>query len=247
MKIVGIGVCGPGEADRYMRKTLNEFKRLCDETLIVTCNATQQEKDLINEYGFKQYEDNREWGKSQPLIKEDLLRSCAPLKPDWVVFLDMDEVFAPEVTRQELERLAATDELGWYFLIVNLYNDEEHFAHDVGIQRFWNVRYYKYTPEYGFQFQRTNVHCGPCPIINWKYSWHAPYYVLHYGLMKPEDRAKKVERYQKYDPKGLLKPMYYEDLKRDLVMRPFEPQALLRKLKESNDCKPRKTPKVNLG
>jgi hypothetical protein len=246
MRIIGIGVCGPGEADRYMRKTLDEFKRLCDDVLIVTCNATQKEKDLIAEYGFKQYEDNREWGVDQPNIKTELLEQCRGLFPDWVVFLDMDEVFAPEVTREVLEGLAKTDELGWYFMIVNLYNDENHFAHDVGIQRFWNIRFYKYTPEYGFQFQRTNVHCGPCPIINWKIAWHAPYYVLHYGLMKAEDRARKVKRYEVYDPKSRLKPHYYNDLKRELAMRPFDGPGLLKKLAESTDCKPRKTPKIQL-
>lgn len=243
-RIVGIGVCGPGEAGRYMRRTMEEYKRLCDDVLIVTNNATQAEISIIEEYGFKHYEDNREWGLFQPKIKEGLLERVGDLKPDWLVFLDMDEVFAPEVTRHVLESLTDTGELGWYFMIVNLYNDEQHFAHDAGIQRFWNIRFYRYTPEYGFQFQKTNVHCGPCPIINWRYAWHAPYYVLHYGLMKPEDRMKKIERYQKYDPQGRLKPQYYEDLGRELKAREFDGPGLLRKLTESAECKPRKTPTI---
>src|SRR5689334_5481045 len=201
--IIGIGVCGQGEADRYMRKTLEEFKRLCDDVLIVTCNATQKEKDLIQEFGFKQYEDNREWGVDQPRIKEGLLEKIgATFGNDgiWLAFLDMDETFCPEFTREEAEKLTQTEEIGYFFMIVNLYNDEQHFAHDVGIQRFWNIRFYRYTPHLGLTFQRTNVHCGPCPRVNWGYAWYAPFYVLHYGLMKPEDRLKKVERYKKYDP-----------------------------------------------
>lgn len=245
MKIVGIGVCGPGEAGRYMEKTLKEFQRLCDDALIVTCNATQAEKDLIKSYGFKQYEDNREWGLEQPLIKEELLNRVGELTPNWLIFLDMDEVFCQEFTREEAEKLTETAELGWYFMIVNLYNDEEHFAHDVGIQRFWNVRMYKYTPEYGFQFQRTNVHCGPCPRINWQYAWHAPFYVLHYGLMKPEDRLAKADRYVRYD-KRLMKPAYYDDLVRELTPRVFDGPGLLRKLGAAPETKKRVTPKIRL-
>lgn len=243
MKIVGIGVCGPGEASKYMRKTMEEFKRLCDEVIIATSNAGDEEKKLIDEYGFQHYEDNREWGKEQPNIKTDLLTKAGELKPDWIVALDMDEVFAPEVTRQELERLASGTEIAWYFLVVNLYNDEQHFAHDVGIQRFWNIRFYKFLPEYGLQFQRKALHCGLAPPIAYKYGWHAPYYLLHYGLMKPEDRQRRVARYQKYDPNAVYKgKVYYDDLQRELLMRPFDREGLLRKLAVSTECQPRKTP-----
>lgn len=241
MRIIGIGVCGPNESSRYMEKSLKEFKRLCDDAIIVTNNGTEQDIALIESYGFKHYADNREWGIDQPNIKTDLLTKAGELKPDWIIAIDMDEVFAPEFTREEAERLASGHEVAYYFLVVNLYNDEQHFAHDVGIQRFWNIRYYKYMPEHGLQFQRKALHCGLGPPITYKYGWHAPYYLLHYGLMKPEDRKKKVARYQKYDPKGIHKSkVYYDDLNRELQMRPFDPQGLLRKLKESPECKPRK-------
>lgn len=245
IKIVGIGVVGPGEANRYMDKTMQEFKRLCDDVLLVTNNATQKEIDLIDSYGFNHYEDNREWGIDQPNIKTKLLTKAGEMNPDWIVALDMDEVFAPEFTREEAERLASGTEIAYYFMIVNLYNDEQHFAHDVGIQRFWNIRFYKYAPEYGVQFQRKNLHCGLGPPIMYKYGWHAPYYVLHYGLMKPEDRTRKVERYQKYDPNGRFKAgEYYNDLQRELRMHTLDTDGLLRKLSEARECQPRKTPTI---
>lgn len=245
MKIVGIGVCGPGEANRYMRRTMEEFKRLCDEVIIATCNATDSEKKLLDEYGFKHYEDNREWGREQPNIKTDLLTRAGESSPEWIVALDMDEVFAPEVTREILEDLATRGEIAWYFLIVNLYNDEQHFAHDVGIQRFWNIRFYRYAPEFGLQFQRKALHCGLGPPIMYKYGWYAPYYILHYGLMKEEDRMKKVERYNKYDPQARLKGrVYYDDLQRTLKMHEFDASGLLRKLGASVDCQKRNPPKI---
>jgi len=243
VKIVGIGVCGPNEASRYMDKTMREFKRLCDEVIIVTNNATLKEKKLIKKYGFMQYEDNREWGIDQPNIKTELLTKAGELNPDWIIALDMDEVFAPEFTREEAERLARTTEIRYNFLVVNLYNDEHHFAHDAGIQRFWNIRFYKFLPEYGLQFQKKNVHCGLGPPIVYKYGWHAPYYLLHYGLMKKEDRQRKIERYKKYDPMKRWKAgAYYDDLGRELKMIQLDTQGLLNKLRESPETQPRKTP-----
>jgi len=245
IRIIGIGVCGGGESLRYMRKTLDEFKRLCDDVLIALCNATQAEKDLLDKYCFKYYEDNREWGVYQPDIKTDLLTKAGEMNPDWIVALDMDEVFAPEFTREEAEKLTMSDEIAYNFLVVNLYNDEKHFAHDVGIQRFWNIRFYKFLPEYGLQFLRKSLHCGLAPPIYYKYGWHAPYYLLHYGLMKPEDRAKKVKRYQQFDPNKRFKAgEYYNDLQRELTMRKWNPKELLNKLSVSQETQPRKTPKL---
>lgn len=249
MRIIGIGVCGPGEAARYMRRTMEEFKRLCDD-VIIAVNQTDgnncgEEIKLIQEYGFNWYYDTREWGKEQPNIKTDLLKRAGDKSPDWIIALDMDECFAPAFTRSDAERLASTDEIAWYFLVVNLYNDENHFAHDVGIQRFWNIRFYKFLPEFGLQFQRKSLHCGLAPPIAYKYGWHAPFYLEHRGLMLAEDRQKRVERYRKYDPTAKFKDrVYYDDLARELKMHPFDPEGLLRKLADSVDCKPRKAPKL---
>jgi len=243
MRIIGIGVCGPNE--KYLIKTLEEFKRLCDDVLIATNNADPKTISILDDYGFKHYEDNREWGKQQPSIKTDLLKKVGDLKPDWIIALDMDEIFAPEFTREEAERLANLKEIAYYFMIVNLYNDEEHFAHSTGIQRFWNIRFYKYMPEYGLQFQRKALHCGLGPPITYMYGWHAPYYVLHYGLMDREDRLRKYQRYQQYDPNRKFKTSnYYDELIQELPPRPFDKEGLLRKLRETPETAIREKPPI---
>ena len=236
MKIIGIMVCG-AEADRYLEGTLKEFKRLCDDTIIALNNADKKTKDLIKKYGFWAYEDNREWGKHQPDIKTDLLRKAGKLNPDWIIALDADERFAPEFNREEAEKLASLKEIAYYFMIVNLYNDREHFYHGVGIQRFWNVRFFKYLSGYT-EYQRKNLHCGLAPPIYYNWGWHAPYYVEHYGLMTKDDRMKKAERYSKYDPKAKFKSQdYYDDLVADYEPMKFDRQGLLNKLKESPETK----------
>lgn len=238
-------VCGPGEADRYLKASLDEFKRLCDDAVIVGNNTDPKTEEMIKSYGYWFYRDDREWGRYQPDIKSDLLKKIAKLKPDWILPLDSDEVFAPEFTREEAEKLASKEEIAWYFTIVNLYNDREHFAHDKGIQRFWNIRFFKFLPELCMTFQKKNVHCGLAPPIAYKYGWHAPFYVEHFGLMKAEDRARKAERYRLYDPNAKMKSReYYDDLEREVQSFPFNREKLLKQLAESVDCQPRKAPKI---
>lgn len=235
-------VVGPNE--KYLERSLLEFKRLCDDAMIVTNNADQETKDLIDKYGYSHYEDNRVWGIDQPNIKTDLLIRIGELNPDWIIALDADEVFAPEFTREEAERLASVGEIAYYFMVVNLYNDEFHFAHGEGIQRFWNIRFYKYMPEYGLQFQRKNLHCGLGPPITYNFGWHAPYYLLHYGLMDKADRDRKVERYRQFDPNKKFKAgAYYDDLGKELPMHKFDRFSLLERLKETKETQPRQIPK----
>lgn len=242
MKIIGILVVGPHE--KYLKSSLDEFKRLCDDALIATNNADDATLKLLDEYGYHYYEDNREWGIYQPDIKTELLTRAGKYNPDWIIALDADEQFAPEVTRVTLEKLAGGNEIAYYFMVVNLYNDQNHFAHSTGIQRFWNIRFYKYLPKYGLQFQRQSLHCGLGPPIAYKYGWYAPYYLLHYGLMDKEDRLRKAERYQKYDPHKKFKAGdYYDELVMDLPTRLFEPEKFLLQLSDARDTKVRVTPK----
>lgn len=234
-------VVGPNE--KYLEQSLKELKRLCDDAIIATNNADENTKETIERYNFKHYEDNREWGREQPNIKTDLLTKAGELKPDWIIALDADECFAQEFNREEAEKLASNEEIAYYFFVINLYNDPEHFAHSTGIQRFWNIRFYKYMPEYGLQFQRKALHCGLGPPITYKYGWHAPFYLLHYGLMDKEDRIRKAERYQKYDPNKKFKGgTYYDELLADLPMRKFDGEQLLKQLRESPETHPRKRP-----
>ena len=79
--IVGYGLCGKNEP--YLEATLDEFKRLCDETIICCNNAGWKELSIIKRYGFKTVQDPREWGVNQWKIKEDFVTNhVAKLKPD---------------------------------------------------------------------------------------------------------------------------------------------------------------------
>jgi len=238
MRIIGIGVVGPNE--KYIKATLEEFKRLCDDTILATNNADKDTIKLIEKYGFWHYEDNREWGKFQPDIKTDLLRRAGKLKPDWIIALDMDEKFAPEFTREEAEKLTESKEIAFNFLVVNLYNDPEHFYHGVGIQRFWNIRFFKYLSGHT-QYMKKSLHCGLAPPIFYAWGWHAPFYLEHYGLMLKEDRMRKAQRYSQYDPNARFKGReYYDDLIADYKPMEFYKQGLLNKLRVIQDTQPRK-------
>lgn len=234
MKIVGQLVCGPGEADKYLRETLEEFKRLCDDVIVALCNAGEKEKALVREYDFRSYEDNREWGKFQPYIKTDLVRRIHMLEPDYIVVLDADETM-PTMTRAKLETYAKTHE-AMQFYVVNLWNDPEHYSRTLS---FWNVRAYRSDPDKGVQFLKKPVHCGNAPPYFYslpaKFTY-VPEILLHKGLMDPESRARKSTRYAQYDPQAIHKGReYYDSLELRGTGTLYEQAAVAAKL--LNYCK----------
>jgi hypothetical protein len=205
-RIIGYGLTTKGEADRYMEDTLKEFLRLCDDTIILCNNAGDKEKELIQKYGFKMVEDNREWGLFQNKIKEDFVKNhVAKLNPTHCIVLDMDEIFEERVNRSVLEQLNMS---GAYFWFVQHWDSVNKHLPALG---FWNVRFYEFHPQ-SIKFQNTPLHCGLSPEYAYFYGGYAPYIVRHFGLKNRSDRMKKVERYQKYDPNAKYKDKSYYDM-----------------------------------
>lgn len=227
MKIVGLMVVGGGE-NIYLKKSLNELKRLSDDAIVVGNNTDEKTEKIIKKFGFWFYRDDREWGKFQPQIKTDLLKKAGNLKPDWIIAIDSDEVFDEKFIREEAEKLASKGGIGYYFYIVNLWNDENHYNK---VLNFWNIRFYRYAPEYGLEFLKQPLHCGLAPPMVYYYGNYAPFVLKHYGLMNPEVRRQKVERYAKYDPKARYKDRsYYDALKSNYSGAIFNEEELRQKV-----------------
>lgn len=239
-KVIGYGICGPGEANRYMKETLDCFKRLCDEVIILCNNCDQAEINLIDQYGFKRVNDRREWGTHQWRIKQDFIeRDIKQLanEGDVLVCLDMDEVLSERLTKDWLLE-APLD--AYHVFIVDLWNDPQHFKPE---SCFWNVRIWKWNGE--TKFKAKPVHCGLAPEWTYHYHRHAPFLLLHKGLMEEESRLRKIKRYEKYDPHAEHLDQRYYDMLRSNTARPFDENAMADQIADEvatyNQTKPRES------
>jgi hypothetical protein len=220
-RVIGYGICGPGEANRYMKDTLDCFKRLCDEVVILCNNADKPEHDLIDSYGFTRVSDRREWGAHQWRIKQDFIeRDIKQIakEGDMLVCLDMDEVLDDSCTKEWLLE-APLD--AYHVYVIDLWNDPQHFKLE---SCFWNVRIWRWNGE--TKFKAKPVHCGLAPEWAYHYHRHAPFMLLHKGLMLPEDRARKIKRYERYDPHAEYLDRKYYDMLRSNTARPFDQEAM---------------------
>lgn len=228
MRIIGQMVVGPGEGDRWLGKCLSEIKKRCDEICVCLNNADEKTKKIVGRNTQFAYEDNREWGKYQPKIKEQLLKCVGLRKPNWILALDADEFLEDRLDRKKLEELARKpNDVAYFFWFLDFWNQEGFYREEY---LFEDVRFFKFLPDHP-NYRNTPVHCGMAPEFNMRWGTHSEYYVKHYGLMKKEDRARKYQRYEKYDPKAsYLAKWWYEGLKQDNVPLKEEKDFLDQKL-----------------
>lgn len=222
MNIVSFTLVGSGEADRWLEPFLKQLVPLVDKIAICLNTDGSKEKALAVKYADLIVEDDREWGKYQNVIKRDFLERVRELKPDWILTMDCDEFLDKRIDRRKLEELAGSPtDIAYQFWCVQLWNDENHWRQDISFE---NTRFYKLAPEYGLSFERQPLHCGLAPLYAYKYATKTNYIFRHYGLMRFEDRQKKVARYAKYDPKEqYIGKSWYQALRNEkALIKPFE-------------------------
>lgn len=228
--IVAYLIVGPKEADRYLEQTLKQL--WVDKVYILLNNADERTKEVAKKYAEVR-EDNREWGKNQWRIKQDFLRSLPLKEGDWIWCLDSDEIFDQRFTRQKAEELMSGKDIAYQFWCIQLWDDERHWRKDMS---FPNVRFYKYLPGFGLNFHPTPLHCGLAPLYAYKYPSDSGMIFKHYGLMTREERARRIARYNTYDPEAKYKAReWYLGLTADIQPEPFcENEQFYAMLKENN-------------
>lgn len=220
--IIGYGLTTKGEAGKYMNETLMQLGNLCDQVIILCNNAGPEEIKMVESRGFRAVHDNREWGKEQWRIKQDFLEtfvSKVAKDGDIMVCLDMDETFYG-LTKEWLMS-APLD--AYHVYVVDQWNDRSHYKPE---SCFWNVRIWRWNGD--TVFKNKPVHCGLAPEWCYRYHRFAPFLLLHKGLMEKEDRARRVARYEKYDPDAVhMDRKYYEMLKSEKAV-PLDLEKLLK-------------------
>lgn len=234
MNIVAMMVVGQGEGERYLANALYRIKDLADYIVVAGNYKDKKTNEILEDYGaiVADYSD-AEWGKEQWRIKQSLFEQyIVPLKPDWVLCLDADEVFDERLTREKLEELATRDEIAFTFYFIQLYDSENQMRVDGSWSGFRNVRFWKYIPDVPQAWEHRALHCGLAPIYAYKYPADSEYLVKHYGYLKASDREKKKARYDKYDPQNwYMTKRWYDSIVSTPEIKPFNEQEFYKNLK----------------
>ncbi|OAT80852.1 glycosyltransferase family 2 protein [Desulfotomaculum copahuensis] len=196
------------EADRYLEKVLRHAAQYIDSAVILddasedqtaaVCRRVLAGKPLL-------LVSNREPSFANEIVlRKQLWDLAAGTNPEWLLFLDADEIFEERAVA-ELPRLAADPEVMVYsFRLYDMW-DEGHYREDACwcAHHFHRPFMVRHLPGFSGRWRETPQHCGRLPLnIAELKGANSSLRIKHLGWMKPADRLAKYYRYKKLDPAG---------------------------------------------
>lgn len=211
---ITLSMCMKNEASNYLCQMLESCARYIDEAVIIDDASTDNSVDICteilsrNNIKHKIIENESSMFDREFSLREKLWEETVKSNPDWILFLDADEIFEERFAK-DIKTLLMSDPSVWVyrFRLFDMW-DSHHFREDVN----WNA-HFRYTPfllrynpnfKYLFSRHKKNQHCGRMPEnVRWLKSANSDLRLKHYGWADKNRRLVKYLRYKKLDPKGV--------------------------------------------
>jgi hypothetical protein len=198
------------EANRYLATMLEQSLQFIDAAVIVDDASTDGTPEICRRLCATAglpllFHQNPEPGfHNEVELRKQAWELALGADPEWLLFLDADEIFENRATN-DLRPLLADPR--WDFYSFRLYDfwDQEHFRED----RYWQAHFHyrpfllRYQPEYEYEWADQPLHCGRLPKNAANFPGTASSLRLkHYGWSDPERRLQKYHFYLAKDPEA---------------------------------------------
>ena len=185
-----------------LERALDHVSKFCDDIVIYDDGSTDNSREIASKYtkhiiGPKVNDDFRNELKH----KQELLELALSLNPDWIVWLDADEVFDRDGENFGIRALCKYGQTkgidGFSFQEFNLWKNENGYRIDEVWHKLWQSRLWRNNKRLTFDI-KYGLHQGQCPQ-NLERIWMSEIKVIHYGF---SSTAKINEKYQMYKEFG---------------------------------------------
>lgn len=196
------------EAGRYLRAVLQHAATYVDEIVIID-DASEDEtiqvcREAVGAKTLTLFRNKVSLFHDEYRLRQRQWELTLRAKPDWILFLDADEMFEDRI-RDEIRRLI--NQTDYDVVCFRLYDmwDMEHYRDD----KYWRAHtvyrpfLIRYRPDFTYRWKETAQHCGRMPdnILELP-AVGSQVRLKHYGWARPEDREAKYRRYMELDPEG---------------------------------------------
>lgn len=202
MKLVGFAQCYNELSRGNLRRCLDSMSKYCDAICVYDDGSSDGSTDVIASYSnVHLIRGQRNDFTNELYHKEALLKLTLDLNPDWIFWMDFDEVIEKRGEDGALRDFAATAVAdGYTFHEVNLWRSERYYRLDNQYNsglfcRLWrNNGYLSYAPTFGLhhrQYPDGLRSIKDCDIQ-----------VIHYGFASDKNIIDKYHTYKANGQRG---------------------------------------------
>lgn len=201
MKLIGFMQVYNEVEKGNLRRCLESMSKYCDEIVIYDDASTDNSVEVAREFTDLIIEGEvNEWGKEAE-HRQQLLELALTRSPDWIFWLDADEVIERRGEQQDLRILCETAEFDSYaFHEVNLWRTTAFYRLDNLYNDGWYCRLWKNTGELEIE-NKPGLHQRLVPK-GLKNEGQSNLEILHYGFAKDDRIIDKFLTYQSHGQSG---------------------------------------------
>ena len=221
IKLVGFVQCFNEGKTGNLERVLNHLSKFCDDIVIYDDGSTDNSYEIASKFSkniIRSVENNF---KKEIGHKQKLLELALSLKPDWIVWLDADEVFDRDGELHAIRNLCKYGESkeidGFSFQEFNLWKNSSEYRADEEWHKLWRIRLWRNTGELKFDV-KDGLHLRQYPL-GLKTDRRTDIKVIHYGFASEENVNKKYSNYQSLGQSGWSLERIRDE--KTLTLKPF--------------------------
>jgi hypothetical protein len=204
-----------------LERVLNHLSKFCNDIVIYDDGSTDGSYEIALKYTSNIIRSDVNDFENEIEHKQQLLDLALSLNPDWIVWLDADEVFDRDGELYAIRNLCRYGESkkidGFSFQEFNLWKSSSEYRVDENWHKLWQIRLWKNNGELRFEKQ-TGLHKKIHPN-GMKKICKSDVKIIHFGFSDKDKIDDKYQMYKKHGQTGWMLERIKDE--KNVELKPF--------------------------